>query len=243
MESQSTTEGAIQKKDAYVEIWASWSTLNYVKAEIISLSEFGTSLMFAETFVQHMDMSSHPSINLRIQKQDTKTLNTIKGIVNNVRGAKGFVTLSIEYLNDQGAQTRLPAKTFSTFNRRATSRAILPSNPRTEVNITNTSTNQSLTAALMDISEGGLRLLFFNAPDCPAGADRLKIDFMLPNSEYKFSLIARVIKMFSLAGVKSCGIQFSTVGEDYKIQQLEIRKYVKGRLAELTEVALLDFTD
>lgn len=239
MESQDT-KGAIQKPDARVEIQASWSTLNHVRADIVCLSEFGACLMFAESFVQHRDISSRPVINLRIQIHNKQALNDIRGRVVSARSAKDFVKLNIEFLNTQGVRSRLPEQTFASFNRRAASRAILPSNPRTTVDVLNTTRNQQLTAALMDISESGLRLLF-SSPDCPDGGDRLKLTFTLPDSEYQFSLVARVIKQSCLAGVKSCGVQFSTTGEEFRSQQLKIRSYVKNRLAELAETALADY--
>jgi hypothetical protein len=242
MESQISSKGAIENKITCIEIWGSWSTFNYIKAEVISLSALSTSLMFAESFVHNKDLSNKPAIHLRIRMQGIQDLNNVTGIVTNARSAKGFITLSIQFSDSSAVKARLPGNAFSAFNRRVSPRAILPSNPRTEIRILNTTSNQDQNAALMDISEGGLRMMFYGS-DCPEGGDRLKLNFVLPDYGYKFSLIARVIKNSCLASVKSCGVQFSTIGDDYKTQQLEIRKYVRNRLAELAEIALSDYSD
>ncbi len=220
------------KDVARISIWAAWPGHEYQQAEIINLSANGAAIMLPEKFLTVAGFSDHPYILLRIKIPDFPDLDQIKATILNTCGAKGYVTFSIEFEDWHKLHDNLPQSAFSVFNRRAFPRVMLPSEFKTQVTVTNSTTKKILQADLINISEAGL-LLMFAGNEHPNEEDRLKLTFMLPDTDFSYDVMGRVANVRSLAQVNYCGIEFIAFSEQFKAQQKKITRYISSRLAEL----------
>ena len=177
-------------------------------------------------------ISEGTAVYLRFASPGIEPVSDIVAFVRNSRDVSGVRVFGLEIANWRGLHSRLPPKLVSLFNRRKHYRVAVPRTPPVQVDVSEQRELRQRTARLCDISAGGCSLQFEPA-DAPQTGDTVKLQFCLPDSEYRFNLAGICKSNFQSGEFQQCGIEFDIGEPEFTTQQQHISHYVMERQREL----------
>jgi hypothetical protein len=217
----------------HIKAWMAGSDWGPIEGHLVNLSARGTAISIAalESEVPNIPIGSVVALALEIP--GLSRLADVLALLRHERNVAGGRVFGLEVFDWNRIQDALPRQLFALFNRRRNHRVDLPRDPPVIVSVTVDATKPQHQAHLLEISASGCAILL--AVDCELeDDDELILDFGLPASTFRYSLIGRIVTNSILGQSRRCGIEFlHTHSQEFIAQQDRILEYVQSRRQEL----------
>ncbi|HEY5624825.1 MAG TPA: PilZ domain-containing protein, partial [Gammaproteobacteria bacterium] len=211
-----------------IAVSMAWPGHDYVSARLIDLSARGASVALSFPASDVPEIPAETSVYLNFDAPGLEPISGILALVRNVRNLPGERVFGLEIVDWRRLHDSLPATLFGLFNRRRHYRVKVPRQPPIEVAVLRVS-GESLTAHLCDISVGGC-LLLLETEIAVEEAEKVKLKFRLPDSDYYYELPGVIRSGSEHEDSKRCGVEFeSTQSMEAITRQQRIAHYVMER--------------
>ena len=200
---------------------------------LVDLSAAGTAVFMRRPSTEDLAaLAVGAEAELTFEVSGIDPISGVSAIVRNVRETDDGHVFGFEILEWQTPHSELPARIFSSFNRRRHYRLEFMEGTAPEVEVEPLPAGATVVARLGDVSVSGC-LLVFDADDAPALQSALRLEFELPGMDYRFSFHGTVRNAAKSESSERRGIEFdSRRSGNFIAQEQQLSHFIVKRQQE-----------
>lgn len=204
-----------------------------IQGTLVDLSAAGAAVLIHQPSAEHLAaLAVGTDVYLTVEISGIDPISGISAVVRHMRDTDDGHVLGLEIIEWQTPHSELPARVFSSFNRRRHYRLEFIEGSAPEVEVQPLPDGATTVARLGDVSVSGC-LLVFGPDDAPALRSELRLEFELPGMDFRFSFHGTVRNAAKSKDSERRGIEFdSRRSASFVAQEQQLSHFIVKRQQE-----------